>query len=185
MIKEFNQSYLQKIADGDRHCFDYLFISFYPRVKTFIVNMVKNEEDAQDMAQDIFLKIWNNRDTLPQIKNLQAYFFQMSKFRVYDYFKQNVLHEDYATSYTYSKDFVEDSFTEEIEAKDLELLIDMAIENMPPQRKKIFKMSRQEGITNEEIAIRLEISKRTVETHISAALSDIRKILSVITLFFI
>lgn len=185
MVKEFNQSYLQRIADGDRHCFDYLFIVFYPRVKTFIVNMVKNEEDAQDMAQDIFLKIWNNRETLPQIKNLQAYFFQMSKFRVYDYFKQNIVYENYTASSCDLKAFVEDSITDEIEAKDLELLIDMAIENMPPQRKKIFRMSRHEGMTNEEIATRLEISKRTVETHISAALNDIRKILSVITIFFI
>lgn len=184
MVKEFDRTYLQKIAEGDKSTFDYLFLVFYPRVKTFILNLVKNEDDAQDMAQDIFLKIWNNRKILPEIKNLQAYFFQMSKYQVYDYFKQNTAYEIYPSESTDTASFVEESFLNEIETKDLELLIDMTIENMPPQRKKIFTMSRKEGLTNDEIAISLDISKRTVETHISVALKDIRKIIYLITVFF-
>ena len=73
---------------------------------------------------------------------------------------------------------------ESIEARDLEMLIDTLVESMPEQRKKIYKMSRKEGFTNEEISIKLEISKRTVETHISSALKDIRKLLMNIIFFF-
>ena len=72
-----------------------------------------------------------------------------------------------------------------IHAEDLELLIVMSIEKMPPQRKKIFKMSRFEHLSNDEIAQQLNISKRTVESHISQAMSDLRKLLVLYVITFV
>jgi len=69
-------------------------------------------------------------------------------------------------------------------AKELEELIEVTIKKMPPKRKAIFCMSRKQGLSNDEIAFQLNISKRTVETHISAALTDLRKVISVLMLFF-
>ncbi|WP_336526895.1 sigma-70 family RNA polymerase sigma factor, partial [Bacteroides acidifaciens] len=64
----------------------------------------------------------------------------------------------------------------------LEVLLSIAIEKMPPQRKRIFQMSRKKGMNNEEIANELHISKRTVENHLTQALKDIRKIISLLIL---
>ena len=74
---------------------------------------------------------------------------------------------------------------EKIHAEDLELLIVMSIEKMPPQRKTIFKMSRFEHLSNDEIAQQLNISKRTVESHISQAMSDLRKLLVLYVITFV
>lgn len=178
---DIEKEYLLNISKGNTKAFDSLFILHYPRVKNFIMSLVKNEEDARDLSQDIFLKIWNNREKLPEIQYFRTYLFQMSKNAVFDFFKENALFDDYEGGYKI-KDF--DSLEESIEARDLEMLIDTLVESMPEQRKKIYKMSRKEGFTNEEISIKLEISKRTVETHISSALKDIRKLLMNIILFF-
>lgn len=172
---------LLNISKGNTKAFDSLFILHYPRVKNFIMSLVKNEEDARDLSQDIFLKIWNNREKLSEIQYFRTYLFQMSKNAVFDFFKENIRFDDYEGEYKI-KDF--DSLEESIEAHDLEMLIDTLVESMPEQRKKIYKMSRKEGLTNDEISIKLKISKRTVETHISNALKDIKKLLFNVFLFF-
>lgn len=175
--------YLIKISEGDTAAFDSLFILHYPRVKNFIAGLVKNEQDACDLSQDIFLKIWNNREKLPEIKYFRTYLFQMSKNAVFDFFKQNTIFENYDTDNKYrTEDY--NSLEETIEASDLEMLIDTLVETMPEQRKKIYKMSRKEGLANEEISILLNLSKRTVETHISNTLKDIKKLLMSIKFFF-
>ena len=74
---------------------------------------------------------------------------------------------------------------ERILAEELGLLLDIAVENMPPQRKQIFKMSRKEGLSNEEISLKQNINKRTVENHITQALADLRKVLKIVLPFFI
>ncbi|WP_367882952.1 sigma-70 family RNA polymerase sigma factor [Parabacteroides goldsteinii] len=65
---------------------------------------------------------------------------------------------------------------EDIYAKELSILIDIAIEQMPEQRRRIFKMSRKEGLSNEEISQKLQINKRTVENHVTQALADLREV---------
>lgn len=71
-----------------------------------------------------------------------------------------------------------------IHLKELELLVTMVVEKMPPQRQKIYKMSRESGMNNEEIARELSINKRTVENHLSQALTDIRKALFITFILF-
>lgn len=182
-IKDFmdiEKEYLLNISKGNTKAFDSLFILHYPRVKNFIMSLVKNEEDARDLSQDVFLKIWNNREKLPEIKFFRTYLFQMSKNAVFDFFRENTPLDNYEEEYKIKSDSLEES----IEARDLEILIDTFVESMPEQRKKIYKMSRKEGLTNDEISIKLDISKRTVETHISSALKDIRKFLMGLIFFF-
>ena len=70
-----------------------------------------------------------------------------------------------------------DSPHEDLIAKDLQLLIDMVVETMPPQRKLIYQLSREVGLSNPEIAEKLQLSKKTVENHLNLALKELRKVL--------
>lgn len=178
------KEYIDRIAKGDRSAFDSLFLLYYPRVKNFILGLVKNQEDAFDLSQDIFLKIWDNRENLPQVTYFKTYLFQMSKNAVLDSFRKKSLFDTYTEEQT-SIQITEYTTNESIESDDLEKLIYGLVENMPDQRKIVFKMSRQNGMTNDEIAKELNISKRTVETHISNTLKEIRKVLSSINSFFL
>ena len=173
---------LNALNRGDIKAFDAIFVKYFPKMKRFLCGFLDNEEEAEDLSQDIFVKLWQNRSVLEGVDNLNAYLYRVAKNMVYSYFERTLKAEvpvDLETEIPTSENLEEILF-----AKELEKLIDLTIEQMPAQRKTIFIMSRKEGVNNQDIADRLNISKRTVETHISAALSDIRKVLSLLLLFF-
>ena len=167
--------YLQELGQGNHDSFDALFMLYQPKVKAFLAGFIKDEEEVSDMSQDIFFKIWANRKSISQVNSFKAYLFRMARNMIYDYFEHSLVRDSYE-----HKQLEKAHYTELIEdnlyAKELEMLLDIAIEQMPKQRKRIFIMSRKEGRTNEEIADQLQINKRTVENHITQALSDLRKV---------
>lgn len=169
--------------ENDMKVFDILFVEYFPKIKRFLGGFLDSEEEAEDLSQDVFVKLWQNRQALSCIENLNAYLYRMAKNTLYSYFERTLRIE--TTSVNTCRNL---SSTEELEdilfVKELEDLINLAIERMPAQRKAIFILSRKEGLSNQDIATRLGISKRTVETHISTALSDLRKILPLFLLFF-
>lgn len=176
------KEYIIRISNGDTKAFDIIFMLYYPKVKSFILGLIKDEENARDLAQDIFLKVWVNRGKIAEIEYFKSYLFQMSKNVVYDYFSKQQKVSDHVP--IWKIDPTDTSLIDEkIEAEDLELLVNLLIQNMPEQRRKVYVMSRREGLKNDEISEKLNISKRTVETHISNALKDIRKLISSVILF--
>lgn len=167
--------YLKELGNGDHEAFDTLYIQYSPKVRHFLTGFVKDKDEASDMTQDIFFKIWNNRETISRVDSFQAYLFRMARNMIYDYYEHNLIKENYTLKQQGTSLYAE-IIEEELYAKELAILIDIAIEKMPRQRRNIFLMSRKENLTNEEIARKLGISKRTVENHLTQALSDLRKI---------
>jgi len=171
------------INQDDVNAFESLFTTFYPKIERFLTGFLDSKTEAEDLAQDVFVKVWQNRSNLIYVENINAYLYRMAKNTLFDH-----INRSRELSYTRTSGLPEIATTEAIEellfADELNDLINITINNMPPQRKTIFTLSRVEGFSNEEIAQQLGISKRTVETHISAALSDIRKVLPLLLLFF-
>lgn len=175
---------LEALSLDDKNAFEQLFITYYPKIKQFLHGFVDSQEESEDLAQDVFVKIWQKRQSLADVENLNAYLYRIAKNVLYDHIEKSkhthrILSENEAVEIP-----TLDSIEELIFADELNDLIRLKIKQMPPQRKTIFTMSRHEGLSNQEIATRLNISKRTVETHISAALADLRKILPLLALFF-
>jgi len=185
MDTDLESGYLKKLGEGNHDAFDILFMSYHSLVKRFLLGFIKNKEDVEDMAQDIFYNIWKHRGAVATVGSFKAYLFRMARNAVYNYFKLNAIHEEHLHQYQLETILVDDLQEERIYAQDLGLLFDVAIVNMPPQRQRIFNMSRKDGLSNEEIARELNISKRTVENHITQALADLRKLLIIILPFFL
>ena len=173
MKLENEKALIRTIAEGNTKSFEVLFYSYYPRLKGFICDLLQSPEEAEDISQDIFTTLWQNRTSLDKIDNISAYLFRIAKNAVYRHIERNMLFKNY-----------QQKQTEYIDAKELELLITIAVERMPPQRQRIYKMSREQGMSNDEIAASLCINKRTVENHLTQALADIRKLLSLILIIF-
>lgn len=172
--------YIEAVSRGDEQAFESLFLHYFPRIKGFITGILQNEEEAEDISQDIFVAMWQNRERLTNIENLNAYLFRVAKNTVYRHIERNLLFKDYQQQSGLAAPDAShnDSIEEELYAKELEYLISATVERMPPQRKNIYKMSRNDGMSNDEIAQQLSISKRTVENHLTQALADIRKVIT-------
>ena len=168
--------------------FEQFFMNHYPKVKNFARKLVKSEEDAEDIAQEVFLKLWktpelwNNNDL-----TMDSYLFKMTKNKVIDLIRKRVSETDYTIDDISESNLIEidDKDTlSNIYCKEIQLILKLSLEQMPEQRSKVFKMSRITGKSNKEIAEELNISVRTVEHHIYLALTDLKKMLNVVFLLF-
>lgn len=174
---------LFNLSKVDTKAFNDLFMLYFPKIKLFLSGFLDSDTEAEDLAQDVFVKVWQSRQSLTKIENMNAYLYRIAKNTLYTYLDRSFF-PDQINETNPSHIPSIDELEELIFAKELEELIDIAIEKMPPQRKTIFCLSRKQGLSNEAIALQLNISKRTVETHISAALTDLRKVISILLIFF-
>lgn len=171
-------SYVKALCKGDQKAFEILFLQYQPKLVFFLRGFIKDNEQVRDMVQDIFLSIWNNKAKLAEVKSFKAYIYKIAKNAVCNYYDHIIVNEKFlAEQLTRPSDAEE---TEEIIfAKQLQGMIDATVSQMPPQRKQIYIMSRIEGMSNSDIAEKLNINKRTVENHLTAALADIRKVIGI------
>lgn len=181
-MKERTAIDLITLSQGSIKTFEKLFLLYYPKVKAFINSILDDEETAEDLSQDTFIKLWTYKSSFSQVQNLNAYVYQTAKRTLYTYLDNKLNPPTIGIDNAREVPSVEE-IEEIVYSHELESLINRAIDAMPPQRKQIFQMSRKEGLSNEEISKRLNISKRTVETHISTALATLRKITSALLLF--
>ncbi len=164
---------LKSVAAGDKTAFDMLFKLFYAKVHRFVLTLLKNNDDADDVAQMIFTKLWMKHERLATVNDFDSYLFVLSKYTTINYISASKV-------IPFNIDSLPDIATksnphDDVVAKDLQLLIDMVVENMPPQRQTIYRMSREQHLKNEVIAQKLGLQKKTVENHINLALKEIKK----------
>ncbi len=181
MSKEDNQ-YVKKLVLGNHNAYRFLFMKYFPKVKYFISHIIKSESAAEELAQDIFMKIWEYREQLASLQSFNSYVYRMAKNTSLNYLEHKYIEKNYLDNYQCETEF---SIEEELYAKEMELLELLTVNNMPPQRKIIYEMSRKKGYTNDEIATELGIAKKTVENHLNLALKEIRKTLTLFISFFI
>ncbi len=176
---------LHDLIEGDCKAFDTLYMRHAPHVEAFACCMLKDRAEAEDLAHDLFLKIWENRETLQDVRSFKNYLFRMTKNAIFDRFEHKAVDARYQqTSQAVDlSELVSDDIAARIDQKDLLLLIELAVDKMPPQRQRIFRMSRIDGIPQPEIARQLGISLKTVEYHIHEALAELRKLIQVLILF--
>lgn len=182
MINDEEQNILEKIASGDHEAFRSIFMQYYPKVKYFIAHIIKSEETAEDLSQDIFFRIWQSKEHLPNLRSFNAYIYRIAKNSALNHLEHKYIEDAYVTNYRHqSKSLTPE---EELDAKELEFLIQIAIDQMPEQRRNIYIMSRIENIKNGKIAEILGLSEKTINNQLSLALKEIRDILALAFLFF-
>jgi len=173
---------LDALHKGSHKAFEEVFIAYFDKIKLFIFGYIKSEIDAEELAEDIFVNLWINRHRLDSSKSFSSYMHTISRNAALNYLRNKFIRESHENNYVES----ESGFSSEdvLIAKETALLIEMAVEKMPEQRKEIYRLSRNEGLKNEEIATRLNTTKSNVESQLSLALKDIRKVIASIFLFF-
>lgn len=183
MDTESDELILTNLQRGDYAAFDALYMRYAPHVEAFACCMLKNKSEAEDLAHDIFLKIWENRASLGAIKSFKSYLFKMTKNAIFDIYSHKSVRIRYEQRLTHLEEFVSEDVSSKIASEDLLMLIELAVQQMPEQRQRVFRMSRCEGLSYQDIAQKTGTSVKTVEYHIHTALAELKKIIGIFALF--
>lgn len=168
---------LKELSEGSKTAFDWLFIRYQPKVVAFLKACTGDEEQARDIAQDIFFNIWKDRAKLSEVRSFEGYLFQMARFSVYNYYDHLDVVKKYVEEGKTRSEVTDAGPEEKLKERQIRARIAETVRSMPQRRREIFVMSRWGGYSNDEIAERLNISKRTVENHLTAAQSVLRRTL--------
>ena len=144
MDRKSDELILQGLRQGDCKAFDELYMRYAPRVEAFACCMLKSRSEAEDLAHDIFLKIWENRRSIGHIRSLGNYLFRMTKNAVFDRFEHKSVQVRYERQCLAAGDFLSDDVAAKIASEDLLMIDELAVERMPEQRQRVFRLSRYE-----------------------------------------
>lgn len=174
---------LQLMQRGDSGALGMLYVRYSGRVRHFAMGFLQNEGDAADVTHDIFVSLWQQRAEITDIESLKAYLFRMTRNAIFSIFRHRRIAEAYMAAAIYQTEEASSETEEKITTNDLLELVQLTIDSMPEQRRRIFTMNRFDHLTYEEIAGALGISRKTVEYHMSQALAQLRKVSRLLLLF--
>lgn len=162
---------LKLIKQGDQIAFRHLFYQYAGFLERFITYYIHDREKSQDLVLDIFTYIWENRQNFEIKQTLKAYLFQAARNKSFTYIRDKKI-----PVYLEEMEGMEivQNYDSELELQELHHLIEEAVSLLPDKCREIFRKSREENLTNKEIAGQLHISEKTVEGQITIALKKIR-----------
>lgn len=166
-----DQSLVESIKNSNQGVFELVFNFYYAGLVVFADQIIKDTSISEDIVQSVFMKLWETRETI-DIRSFRSYFIQCVKNRCIDHLRSQQVKAKFNNRVPESDLLAmgEDLWTK----TELSELIEQSVESLPPRCREIFRMSRYENLKIAEIADRLNISKRTVETQISKALKILR-----------
>ncbi len=165
---------LEHVSKGDEMAFEELFNAYHQELGGYVLRLTKSLSLTEEIVQDVFFKIWTNREQLNQINNFRSYLFIVSRNHAYNVMRQQlrkeVLHQTWVEQHLH--DLTSDA---EPDKEKFYTLIDEAVLLLPPQQQKAWILSRREGLKHKEIASKLVLSQETVKRHISMAIGTITR----------
>jgi len=165
---------------GDKKAFEEIFRRYKEKIYYFAIRYYNSAEDAENVVQDVFVKLWDERDRVKEDLSLNNYIYTIAKNHLFNIQRKKInekAYRDYIVGHLVQNPNLEN----ELIYADLKAEIDKIIAELPAQRKKVFIMVNMEGLSNKEVALKLNLSIRTIEVHKSLALQTIRKALKKIT----
>lgn len=183
-------SFVSLLEKGETIAFEALFRLYYDKLVHIAKGYLVHHEDAEGVVQNVFLKLWENRNKLRTIANVNGYLYTMTRNACLDQLKHQKVKNKYLSARYYTKlaiqrQFLKDEAAALLLENELEQIISKGIELLPEKCKKVFVKSRVEGLKHQEIAQELGISQKTVDNHISYALRHMRLHLRNFMTFFL
>jgi RNA polymerase sigma-70 factor (ECF subfamily) len=165
--------------------FEELFRKHEQMLYTLARRLTKSDQYAKDIIQEVFLKLWEQRDNLHTIQNIEAWLYRLTENKVIDFLRKAAADNRLQEAIWNNLSRQEEETGAMVEAKEYHQIIQKAINQLPPQRKLIYQLNREKGLNYQEIADELHISRHTVKNQLSTALQAIRSFLvSSARLFF-
>lgn len=181
-----DQDLLRKMASGDESALKTIYDRYYPALYSHAYRRLADREEVRDILQDLFVYLWNQRETIQITTNLSSYLYVAVRNRLLNAFRGQKVRDDFSASLQEFLDEGQCITDELIREKELRILIEQEIAQLPPQMRKIFEMSRNLEMSHREIADALDISPLTVRTQVKKALRILRsKLKTAVFVYFL
>lgn len=165
----------RQIAEGNEAAFTEVFKRYTPRLYAYILRIVKNEQLAREFVQETFLRLWVHRDKLREIHLPGSWLFRIAANLAVEYLRREAIRNNLQDKVYARMKPGEFGVTEAVEEREMAGIIRRAVDSLPEKRKEVYLLSREAGLSHQEIADQLGIAVTTVKTHIGLALQAIRE----------
>jgi RNA polymerase sigma-70 factor, ECF subfamily len=164
-----------RLKEGDSKSYETLFQLVYPQLCAYANKFLNDIDEAEEIVQEVFYKLWENRNRLDEDDSVRGYLFTSVKNRCLHFLEHQKVKSNYSKilQYVYANS-QEDSAHEILVANELDKEFTRALERLPSECRKIFELNRVQGLKYAEIASHLKISQKTVETQMSRALHKLK-----------
>jgi RNA polymerase sigma-70 factor (ECF subfamily) len=157
------------VATGNRPAFTQLYTTYLKDLYRYIFLFTKSKEESEEILQDIFIKIWENREKLPEIDSFKNYLFRFAKNKLLDKIRHLQIRSRVLSEIKRTKNISETTTSDQCAYREYYKVVQQAMEKLPPKRKLIFRLNIENGLSQDEIASELNISKSVVQKQIGRA----------------
>lgn len=165
---------LRRVSNGDQQAFSAVFKSYHPFVYAFGRRITRSDELAEEVVQDIFLKIWVDRESLVKIDNFGAYLNRIVRNHCYNVLRKLAMESKHASLLSTDFDDIDDSTVQQLDYNAANEVLEGAIQTLSTQQKNVYQLCHQQGLTYQEASAELGISQQTVHAYMKDALRKIR-----------
>ncbi len=169
---------LLQLREGNEAAFRELYARHNRQVLAFAFHLTHSAVDAEDILQDTFLKLWTSREQLPDIERFDSYIFMIARNRTVDHLRRVSLQQRLVDQVWANISEVSDELEQQLDAAESRKLIDNALAGLSPQKQTIFWLSRQRGLSHEEISQQLHLSRSRVKNLLVETLRHVRQYLA-------
>lgn len=164
------QKLLNKLRENDSGAFKEIYQLYYKKVLTFAASMLGNENDAEEIAQEVFTAIWQQRQSIQISGSIKSYILGIAHHKCFSFIRERIRGEAFVKYQMENKTEFEFVMEDKIFASELMAKYTNLLEKLPEKRRNIFLLSRQDGLTYRQIAQKLNISEHTVDMNIRQAI---------------
>ncbi|RPE13515.1 RNA polymerase sigma-70 factor [Chitinophaga lutea] len=170
---DHEQVLLQHVAAGDESAFTALYHRYEAHILQVASLYIKDHDASREIVQEVFRKLWENREKLAAVRDARNYLFIIARNCIFNQFKKAAYEQAAQKDLQYAAEAANDT-DYRVRNRECERMLHTAVNSLPPQRKKIYQLAREKGMSYEEIARELSISRFTVKNHMVQALQSIR-----------
>lgn len=175
----------QSLAQGDASAFGTIFEFYKKRVFSVAFKMLKSEIEAEEIVQEVFLSIWMAKSKLSHINDPEAYLFTITYNTIYTHLKKTSRNQQLLKTIINHLTDIQNTTDDTIAANETNKLINEAIQQLPSQQRTVYELSKLDGLSYDEIAVQMQLSRNTVRNHLAEAMKSIRVFLKKTAMLFI
>jgi RNA polymerase sigma-70 factor (family 1) len=164
---------LPQMAAGDENAFRSIYQNWYARIHAYVLSLVKSPQLAEDLIQEIFIKVWETRDQMGGVQNFGAFLFAISRNHAINALKSAARSQSLLGELL--KHVPQQRFDDEIIARDYERFIQRVLDSLPVRTRDIYYKCKEQGRTYEEVARELGVSGNAVKRHVINSIKALRE----------